>query len=111
MAYGIIHQFPGGTEAQYEASIAVVHPGGGVLPKGQIFHAAGPSPGGWTIVAIHQTKESWEEFRDRVLLPKLRAGIEGGFTTTPQETTFDVHNLAAARPGDPHRPFGTSLDH
>ena len=45
MAYGIVHFFPGGTQAQYEASIAAVHPANG-LPPGQIFHAAGPSEGG-----------------------------------------------------------------
>ena len=27
MAYGIVHYFPGGNQAQYEASIAAVHPG------------------------------------------------------------------------------------
>ena len=46
MAYAIIHHFPGGTKANYEASIAAVHPGAGKLPEGQIFHASGPVPGG-----------------------------------------------------------------
>jgi hypothetical protein len=92
MAYAIIHHFPGGTKAQYEASIAVVHPSRDKLPKGQIFHAAGPSAGGYTIVAIHDSKASWEQFRDKVLLPKLQAGIPGGFTTPPVETLFDVDN-------------------
>ena len=53
------------TKENYEASIAAVHPGPGVLPDGQIFHAAGPSPGGWTIMAVHESKESWERFRER----------------------------------------------
>ena len=92
MAYGIVHHFPGGTKEQYEASIAAVHPSDGSLPEGQTFHAAGASEGGWTIIAVHQSKESWERFRDGELLPKLTAGIEGGFTTPPQETAFDVHN-------------------
>jgi hypothetical protein len=93
MAYAVVHHFPGGTKEQYEASIAAVHPGGGSLPKGQIFHAAGPSAGGWTIVAIHDSKESWEQFRDRILMPKMQQGIQGGFPTPPQETVFAVHNL------------------
>jgi hypothetical protein len=93
MAYGIVHHFAGATKEQYEASIKAVHPTGGALPKGQIFHAAGPSPGGWTIVAIHESKESWEQFRDGILMPRLRAGITGGFTTPPQETVFEVQNL------------------
>lgn len=93
MAYGIVHQFPGGTKSQYEASIAAVHPTRDSLPEGQIFHAAGPSEGGWTIVAIHDSKESWERFRDNTLMPKMKAGIPGGFTAPPSETAFEVDHL------------------
>ena len=92
MAYAIIHHFPGGTKEQYQASLAAVHPGGNALPKGQIFHAAGPSEGGWTIVAIHDSKQSWEQFRDGTLMPKLKQGVAGGFSTPPQESAFEVHN-------------------
>jgi hypothetical protein len=93
MAYGIVHFFPGGTKEQYEASISAVHPGRKTLPKGQIYHAAGPSAGGWTIVAIHESKESWERFRDDILLPRLQQGVKGGFATMPQEQAFEVYNL------------------
>ena len=93
MAYGITHYFPGGTKEQYEASIAAVHPARDRLPDGQIVHAAGPSAGGWTIVAIHESRESWERFRDGILMPQLTKGIKGGFTTPPQETVFDVHTM------------------
>ncbi len=92
-AYAIVHHFPGGTKKQYEASIAAVHPGKGTLPKGQIFHAAGASAGGWTIVAIHDSKKSWVRFRDDILVPRLGQGVKGGFTTLPQETAIDVRNL------------------
>ena len=92
MAYGIMHHFPGGTKEQYEASIRAVHPSRDKLPEGQIFHAAGPSAGGWTIVAIHDSKQSWEQFRDSILMPRMQQGIEGGFATPPQETGFDVYN-------------------
>jgi hypothetical protein len=93
MAYGVTHFFPGGTKEQYEATLPAVHPARDTLPEGQIFHAAGPSDGGWMIVAIHESKESWERFRDQVLMPKLQGGIHGGFSGPPQETTFDVYNL------------------
>jgi hypothetical protein len=95
MTYAIIHHFPGGTQAQYEAVLAAVHPGG-VLPDGQTYHAAGPSEGGWTILATHDSRESWERFRDGTLLPTLGAGVEGGFTTPPQETGFEVANETTA---------------
>ncbi len=93
MAYGIVHHFSGGTREQYEASLAAVHPSDGSLPPGQIFHAAGPSDGGWTVMAVHDSKESWERFRDSVLMPRLQAGVDGGFTSPPQETAVDVYKL------------------
>ena len=93
MAYGIVHHFPGGTKEQYEASLAAVHPSRDRLPKGQIFHAAGPSAGGWTIVAVHESKESWERFRDGTLRPAFDKGIKDSFTSLPQESAFEVYNL------------------
>jgi hypothetical protein len=102
MAYGIIHFFPGGTKEQYEASVAAVHPATDTLPKGQIFHAAGPSAGGWTIVAVHDSKVSWETFRDTILMPKFAQGIKGGFPTPPQETAFDAYNLIQLQPVGRH---------
>jgi hypothetical protein len=92
VAYGIVHHFPGGTQDQYEKSIAAVHPSDGSLPEGQLFHASGPSADGWTIVAIHDSQESWERFRDGTLMPRMSEGIPGGFTAMPQETTFTVNN-------------------
>ena len=93
MAYGIVHHFRGGTREQYEAALAAVHPGPDRLPDGQIFHAAGPSAGGWTIMAVHESQESWERFRDDILMPRMREGIEGGFESEPQETTIDVYKI------------------
>ena len=92
MSYGVIHLFPGGTKDQYEASIAAVHPADGSLPAGQLFHAAGPSADGWSIMAVHESKESWEAFRNGILMPRMQEGIPGGFTEPPQETVFEVVN-------------------
>jgi hypothetical protein len=92
MAYGVVHQFAGGTKEQYEASVAAVHPSDGSLPEGQLSHMAGPSADGWTIVATHDSKESWEKFRDGTLMPRMEAGIDDGFTAPPQEATFEVYN-------------------
>jgi hypothetical protein len=96
MPYGIVHFFPGATAEQYEASIAAVHPADGSLPAGQIFHAAGPTDGGWTIIAVHESQASWEDFRDSTLVPAMQAGIEGGFQAPPQETAFETKNVQTA---------------
>ncbi len=96
MAYGVVHQFAGGTEDQYKATRAAVHPSDGSLPPGQVLHVAGPSADGWLIVAIHDSKQSWEQFRDGTLMPRMQAGVDGGFTAPPQETAFEVHNQDSA---------------
>ena len=93
MAYGLIHFFAGGTRAQYEASSAAVHPADGSLPEGQTFHAAGPSEGGYTVIAVHESKESWERFRDGTLLPTMLAGVAGGFESMPVETVIDLQTM------------------
>jgi len=97
MAYAIVHHFPGGTKEQYEASIAAVHPNRETLPPGQIYHAAGPSEGGWTIAAVFESKQAWERFRDGVLMPRLKEGVAGGFAGPPQEQAFEVYNLQEGR--------------
>jgi hypothetical protein len=92
MAYGVVHHFKGGTKEQYEASIAAVHPADGGLPAGQLYHAAGASQDGWTIIAVHDSQASWETFRDSILMPRMQKGIDGGFTAPPEETVFEIVN-------------------
>jgi len=92
MAYGVVHKFAGGTKEQYEPSIAAVHPQGGGLPEGQLYHAGGPSADGWTIIAVHDSRESWERFRDDILMPRMMQGIAGGFAAPPEETGFEIYN-------------------
>lgn len=96
MPFGIIHHFADGTREQYENTIKAVHPDGGQrLPEGQSLHIAGQTSNGWVIVAVHDSAESWERFRDDVLEPGL-AGVENGFPGAPDETTFDVYKVQNA---------------
>jgi hypothetical protein len=92
MAYAITHNFPDGTEEQYRAALAAVHPADGSLPAGQSYHAAGPTDEGWMIIAIFDSKEDWERFRDQELRPGLQSA-EGAFAAPPQESAFEVANL------------------
>ena len=89
----LVHHFPGGTKAQYEKVIAAVHPSRKKLPPGQIAHFAGPSKGGWTVVAVHDSKASWLRFRNKVLLPAFKKGIKGGLPTPPKETAFNAKRV------------------
>jgi hypothetical protein len=97
MAYGVVHRFAGGTREQYEASLAKVHPNAGAdLPEGQTLHIAGPTEDGWIVVAIHDSRESWERFRDETLTPGFQEIGETGFAGPPEETTFEVDKLQQA---------------
>ena len=37
-------------------------------------------------------QESWEHFRGSTLMPRMQSGIDGGFTTTPTETAFEIQH-------------------
>jgi len=91
MAYTIVNRFKGGNKDQYEAAIARVHPAEG-LPEGQTIHVAGQADGEWFVVAVWDSKDSWERFRNETLLPGLQE-TEGTFDGPPEESAFEVHNL------------------
>jgi len=89
--FGIVHRFPGGTKDQYEAGIARVHPSDGSLPEGQTYHAAGATDDGWIVVALWDSRESYERFREKTLMPGLQALGDAGFPSPPQQTGFEIH--------------------
>jgi hypothetical protein len=91
MAYLITHFWPGATEEQYRATVAVVHPAVG-LPEGQTYHAAGPSDGGYLIAAVWDSKGAYERFVQNTLMPALPK-ISGGFAGQPKEQTCEISNL------------------
>lgn len=89
--FGIVNRFPGGTKDQYEAALTRVHPSDGSLPEGQTYHAAGATDDGWIVVALWDSRESWDRFRDQTLMPGLEALGDAGFPSPPQVTEFDIH--------------------
>lgn len=48
-------------------------------------------------MAVHESKESWERFRDGIVMPRMQQGIAGGFQTPPQETEIDIYKLVPSR--------------
>jgi len=96
MAYGIVNYFKGGTKAQYDATAAVVHPGGSGLPQGQTHRTAGETGDGFVVCAVWESKGSWEKFRDQTLLPAFADLGDKGLPGPPQSWEFDVHNEAHA---------------
>jgi len=93
MSYVLTHFWPGGTEDQYRATLAALHPDGG-LPAGQTHHIAGPTDGGFLVVALWDSKASSDAFMADTLMPAMP--IEGGFTGRPEERTAEVSNALGA---------------
>ena len=94
VAYLITHFWPGATDAQYRATLAVVHPANG-LPAGQRYHAAGPAAGGYLIAAVWDSEQAYHDFVEKTLMPKLPT-INGGFTGQPEERACAVSNEVTA---------------
>ena len=90
MAYLLTQFWPGGTEDQYRATLAAVHPSDG-LPAGQISHAAGPTEGGFLIAVLWDSKESSDRFLSETLMPAMP--VAGGFEGQPEERGAEVANL------------------
>jgi hypothetical protein len=87
MAYLMTHFWPGGTEAQYQATLAAVtKAAGGKRPEQ--FHAGGTTEGGILIAAVYESKAASERFVAETLLPLLP--IEGGLVGPPQERGADL---------------------
>jgi hypothetical protein len=84
------HFWPGGTEEQYRATIAAVHPPDG-LPEGQISHTAGPTQGGFLIAALRDSKASADRFVSETLMASMPR--QGGFEGQPEERTAEVSGL------------------
>jgi hypothetical protein len=44
-------------------------------------------------MAVHDSRASWERFRDGILMPRMQAGIQGGFSSPAQETEIDLYKI------------------
>jgi hypothetical protein len=88
------HFWPGGTEAQYEATVAAVHPAGGGLPPGQLYHAAGPTEGGMLIAVVWDEKANAERFLTETLLPATP--VDGGLVGPPEERAAETVSFLKA---------------
>ena len=98
MAYLLTHFWPGGTEAEYRATVAAAtDAAGGTLPES--FHAAGPTDGGFLIAAVYESKEVSDRFVQETLMPLMP--IDGGLVGPPQERGAEIVEGAEARRSGP----------
>jgi hypothetical protein len=87
MTYLQTHFWANGTDEQYRAMLAAVHPADG-LPEGQVSHVAGPTDGGYLIAVVWDSKESSDRFMNDTLVPALP--VDGGFAGAPEERAAEV---------------------
>lgn len=75
MAVAILIEIPGATTTQYDAVIKDVFPGGR-LPRGLIFHVAGPAEGALRVVDVWDSRQSFDSFAQTTLGAAMqKAGI------------------------------------
>ena len=93
MSFLITHFFDGATQEQYDAIVAKAHPADASLPSGQRYHFAGPTDGGFLVVAVWETKEQNDAFQQE-LFPII--GSMENPPAPPEERTAEVTNELSA---------------
>lgn len=91
MAIALVVEFPGGTQQQYDRSVAALDLQGHTM-LGALFHVAGPCEGGWRVVDVWESQEAFDRFVGEHLAPLLpQLGL-----TPPTVTAWPVHTLLTA---------------
>jgi hypothetical protein len=95
MAIALLMEFPGGTQDQYDKILhgLGMERGSQDLPRGLIFHVAGPTNNGWQVIDVWESRADFDRFVAERLGPAIRAS--GVVPTTPKE--FPVYNLLGVR--------------
>ena len=95
MAIALLMEFPGGTQDQYNRIMRELgmEKGSEELPRGLIFHVAGPTKDGWQVVDVWESRADFDRFVAEKLGPAIRAS--GVVPTTPVE--FPVYNIMGLR--------------
>ena len=94
MAYLMTHFWPGATEEQYRATVAVVHPAGG-LPQGRALSRCRGDGGRDAHRSGVGSRESADPVRERGV--DAEQPVDGGFhREEPDERLAEVSNLQTA---------------
>ena len=88
MAVGLIMNFPGVTQEQYDTVMEQLNLSGR-MPPGGISHAAGPTDEGWRVVDVWESQEAFETF----LHERLYQAMQNAGLPRPQIDTWPVHSV------------------
>ncbi len=92
MAFARIALFPGGTEDHHNAIVEALGESQ-VDPQGRILFAAGPSPEGWQIVQLWETRDQLESWVQANLGEAFARVGSRGYPAPPRITDFEVRDL------------------
>ena len=99
MAVGVLMSMPGVKQEQYEQinkRLFGHYPfDSSEAPDGLLVHSAGPSPDGWYVYDIWETKDKFERFGEMQLGPAVRDTIGADF----DERRPDFYEIANLVPG------------
>ena len=85
MAIGVLYESRTITQGQYDKIIELLQ---GTLANGRIFHAAGPTEGGWRVIDVFESQAAFEAFAQALGPIVQKAGAE-----PPQITVWPLHTL------------------
>ena len=94
MAIGVLFDFPGATQAQYDEAVKKLTNGGTLRSlsdwpvKGLLSHVAGPTPNGWRVMDVWESEADLMTFAE-ILMPIIKAV---GFPESPPQI-FPAHNF------------------
>ena len=69
MAIIVFTEIPGGNAEKDQQMMQAVGVAPGKLPAGASLRAAGPIDGGWRVISIWDSEDSWNKFRRETLEP------------------------------------------
>jgi hypothetical protein len=84
MAYGLVLVFDGVDEDKYWAvneKLGIGRDGKGDYPPGLLTHVGGPTPTGWVVIELWDTKSSQEQF----MASRLGAALEAAGVPAPSQ--------------------------
>ena len=95
MAIGVLMEFPGVTQSQYDEVVDQFMAKGRRFDrladwptKGALMHMAGPTPRGWRVVDVWESEEAFRRFGE-ILMPIL---VRNGFPAAEPQI-FPLHKF------------------